>query len=375
MSDAPQVVLFHSPCGDGTCAAWALSKRWSDAEFVPASYGDPLPPEGVIRGKHVLIGDFSYPRDQLVELGKIAKSVTILDHHRSAEKDLADFIVPTLAPLSVLAEAEMNRQPVPGLPIQALFDQERSGAMLAWRYAFPSNNPPPLVRYVEDRDLWRWALPNSRETNAWIGSFPLTLEAYEEAHVALLNDRGGSIPFAGAAIERMNAKLIGEMLEHTARPMTIAGHEVMVANVWKSFASDAAGLLAEDAPFGATWFQRADGMLEFSLRNRGDDAVDVSEIAEQMGKKLGTVGGGHVRAAGFSAPLRYLDEGCFDHHEEVAEMIQGAQAVAEPVDSIPCGIVKAPQIEVPNDLPVAEDRPSAEAETGRDTQVAEEPVS
>jgi nanoRNase/pAp phosphatase (c-di-AMP/oligoRNAs hydrolase) len=40
-----------------------------------------------------------------------------------------------------------------------------------------------------------------------------------------------------------------------------------------------------------TWFERKDGMTQFSLRSI--DEIDVSEIAKQY------LGGGHTHAAGF----------------------------------------------------------------------------
>jgi len=38
-----------------------------------------------------------------------------------------------------------------------------SGATLAWQFFHPKVEIPPLFRYVEDKDIWRWALVNSNE--------------------------------------------------------------------------------------------------------------------------------------------------------------------------------------------------------------------
>ena len=89
--------------------------------------------------------------------------------------------------------------------------------------------------------------------------------------------------------------------------MTIAGVRVPVVNVPYTMASDAAGTLAEEALFAASYFDRADGMRVFSLRSRSGGA-DVSIIASEMGKRLGTAGGGHARAAGFQAPRGWEGE-------------------------------------------------------------------
>jgi nanoRNase/pAp phosphatase (c-di-AMP/oligoRNAs hydrolase) len=61
-------------------------------------------------------------------------------------------------------------------------------------------------------------------------------------------------------------------------------------------ASEAAGALAEKAPFAATYYDGVDAR-HFSLRSRGDGGADVSAIAQAYG------GGGHKNAAGFQMPI------------------------------------------------------------------------
>ncbi len=68
-------------------------------------------------------------------------------------------------------------------------------------------------------------------------------------------------------------------------------YEVPVVNATVLF-SDIAGELAKGKPFGACYFDRADGKRQWSLRS-SPDGVDVSEIAKLYG------GGGHKNAAGF----------------------------------------------------------------------------
>jgi oligoribonuclease NrnB/cAMP/cGMP phosphodiesterase (DHH superfamily) len=50
-------------------------------------------------------------------------------------------------------------------------------------------------------------------------------------------------------------------------------------------------LCTEHAQIGMGWFERRDGLIQFSLRSNGD--IDVSKIATRFG------GGGHKNAAGF----------------------------------------------------------------------------
>ena len=70
---------------------------------------------------------------------------------------------------------------------------DRSGAMLGWRYMHPGQEPPPLIGYVQDRDLWRFELPNSREISAALGSYPMDFEVWKSLDVDDLAREGTAI--------------------------------------------------------------------------------------------------------------------------------------------------------------------------------------
>src|SRR5688572_2371816 len=78
----PDVCVYHGDCDDGFGAAWAIWLRWPDIEFVPGKYGEPLPD---MTGKHVLFVDFSAKRPEIEAMAKVAKSIVIIDHHKTAE--------------------------------------------------------------------------------------------------------------------------------------------------------------------------------------------------------------------------------------------------------------------------------------------------
>jgi hypothetical protein len=288
----PDLCIHHAPCADGFTAAWAIWKRWPDIEFHPGVYGA-APPD--VTGKHVLIVDFSYKRPVLEEMARSAKSITILDHHKSAEEDLRPFRVrgfQSLEPLTVIPDLA-EHQGI--LPIQALFDMDRSGAMLAWVYAHPGKDAPRLVWHVQDRDLWRFELEGTRAIQATVFSYPYDFAVWDELAAALETEAGRSLIIAqGEAIERKHQKDVAELLGLCTREMVIGGHRVPVANLPYTLSSDGAGQLAEGQPFGACYYDNAEGRRVFSLRSR-DGGLDVSAIAAHYG------GGGHARAAGFTA--------------------------------------------------------------------------
>lgn len=274
----PDVVIYHDPCLDGIVAAWAIWRRWPDVELVPANYGQ-APPD--VTGKRVLIVDFSYKRDVLVDMSFTAAGIVVLDHHKTANEDLAPFIG-LGAPFEV--------------PLTALFDMERSGARLAWDYADESGDEPPrLVQHVEDRDLWRFALPHTREITAYLFSLPFTVEAMGRADMRMELPGGlEDVIGCGRAILQQHDKDVVEIIATSARTIEINGVTMECANAPKRFSSDVAGALAErhTLGIGASYF---DGPTHrhWSLRSRKGSTIECNRIAEAFG------GGGHPGAAGF----------------------------------------------------------------------------
>lgn len=295
----PDVCIYHGNCADGFTSAWAVWKKWGNAvKFFPGVYGEE-PPD--VTDQDVLIVDFSYKRPVLEEMAKSASSITILDHHKAAEADLAAFtsIDGVLIPAAQLVE---QAQFMHTHPIQARFRMDMSGAALTWAYCFPDEPQPWIVRYVQDRDLWRFELTGSREVAASLFSYPYDFEIWDI--FALRLDEGVSSTLAviaeGAAIERKHHKDIAELLAISTRYMTIGGYLVKVANLPYTMSSDAAGALAKGQAFGACYFDRADARI-FSLRS-APDGIDVSEIAAAYG------GGGHKHASGFQVPIGWEGE-------------------------------------------------------------------
>lgn len=282
------LVIYHSPCLDGFTAAWAMWLKHPDAEFVPGVYGQE-PPD--CTGRDVYLLDFSYKLPVMLEILKVAEHVTILDHHKSAEQEL-----------SLLAREEY------GLGrCDVVFYMEKSGARLAWEWFHPDAEVPLFVRLVEDRDLWRFALSDSKAMNSAFFSYDYDFETWSSLRAACEEQNSYSpLLVAGTAIERKQAKdvreLVSRLVHHRAfaKAWSLCQRQVPCANLPYTLASDAAGLMAETAPFAATYFQETDGSFNFSLRSRGAAGVDVSEVAKVYG------GGGHRNAAGFR--VRSLEE-------------------------------------------------------------------
>jgi len=294
------ICIYHGNCADGFTAAWAVRKALgTEVEFIPGIYGE-APPD--VTGADVITVDFSYKRPVIEAMAETCRSMLILDHHKTAEKDLADLARPDPDCAGWTAYRRMLLSADEA--VFAVFDMDRSGAQIAWDFFHPGQPRPKLVDYVADRDLWRFALPHSREIAAWVFSHHYDFEDWGDI-AAVLDGGGFNMAAAGGEdIERKHFKDIHGLLKITRREMVIGGHRVPVANLPYTMASDAAGAMAEDAPFAACYFDRSDARV-FSLRSRREGGMDVAEIAASYG------GGGHRNAAGFQAPIGWEGDDAF----------------------------------------------------------------
>lgn len=309
----PDICIYHGNCADGFTAAWAVWKRFGDSvRYVPGIYGAP-PPD--VTGLNVVIVDFSYKRPVLAEMLKSANSILVLDHHKTAEADLAQggeegrFMAMGLfsGPVSwerYLENLWQDECENAGKLVYTLFDMSRSGAGIAWDFFHPDDARPQLIAYVQDRDLWKFDLPHSRAVNAFVFAHEYTFENWERLYQTPLKD----IVTAGEAIEQKHHKDVAELVTALRREMCIGGHWVPVANLPYTLTSDAGHMMCKPyaspnlqgeivtPPFAACYWDTPAGRV-FSLRS--DDTLggaDVSLIAKSFG------GGGHKNAAGFTMP-------------------------------------------------------------------------
>jgi hypothetical protein len=157
------LVFYHgSNCPDGFTAAYAAYlARGAAAEYVPVEH--PLNEAALpdVAGRHVVTLDYAFPKDVCQRMIARAASFLVLDHHASAEKELV--------------------HTAPALPARhAVFEMKMSGATLAWSFFHPGKEMPLFFRYIEDRDIWRWAFRSSREVcDALSATVPNTFEALD----------------------------------------------------------------------------------------------------------------------------------------------------------------------------------------------------
>lgn len=269
-------VIYHANCADGFGAAMVARDVFGTVgvNYTAASYQEP-PPD--VTGQDVIILDFSYKASVILEMCKKAQSIKIIDHHLSTINDLAG--------LDSLASN-----------LRLCLDQNYSGAMLAWRHFIGEDHAPPkLLEYIQDRDLWRFELPNSREVSAALFSYPYDFALWRKFYADHGNDTIDCLAREGAAILRKQEKDLAELIPQLRSKMIIAGQPVPVVNLPYTLASEAGHILARNEIFAASYYITQVHWV-FSLRS-SFDGIDVSEVAQKFG------GGGHRHASGFKIAI------------------------------------------------------------------------
>lgn len=279
------LVIYHANCMDGFTSAYVFSESrasaYDEVEYLPWAYGEARPVESnKFLGKDVYILDFSFSRFHLRSFCSLANNITLIDHHKTAQADLENW------------EDKPDN-------LHIIFDMNKSGAGLTWDTLIPEASARPnLVNYVEDRDLWKFALARSKDVNAYIAFAPKTFARYKDLEDELEASLGECVEI-GTALKDYHQQICESIASDLARPCIFtlqdARVEGLIANCTGQFASEVGNILAKrSGKFGATSYTDSEGNLRVSLRSIGD--FDVSELAKLYG------GGGNKNAAGFVVP-------------------------------------------------------------------------
>jgi oligoribonuclease NrnB/cAMP/cGMP phosphodiesterase (DHH superfamily) len=264
-------VLYHGKCPDGFGGAYAAWKKFNDsAEYIPVKYGEPLP-EG-LEDKDIYIVDFCYEDPAILSVLKAhTKKVVVLDHHASSRENVESFP-------------------------EHVFDNDRSGSTIAWTYFHPEAPMPNLLKYLEDGDLYKYSLPETRDVFSYLLVLPYDFQEWDSLVQTLEDDAARTEFLKKASIYSEYFKLLGDLCVEGAKKVSFEGYECLFANshpamTMKSYVGNE--LAKKFPPFALVVSAHPEG---FGVSIRGNGSVDVSKIAEKYG------GGGHHNAAGFLIP-------------------------------------------------------------------------
>lgn len=253
-------------------SAWSFFKNKENTKFIGVQYDKPMP--DFEAGDDIYILDFSYAPEVIIGAAKKANSITLIDHHKTAQEDHDQYWSSHSMPANV----------------NILFDQNHSGCVLAWKHFFPDKPVPDLLNIIEDHDLWRFRYPNTKAIMCALHSkIPFKIQNLNKlfgGDSLMKIERTGNL-----LLEQRNGSVKRLMIKKHS--MQLGSATGLAVNAPPEFSNELGHELAKESlTFGLTY--QYDGESKkwwFAIRSTGD--YDVSEIAKLYG------GGGHKNAAGF----------------------------------------------------------------------------
>lgn len=270
--------FYHAGCPDGFGAAWSVRRAWGDDAWYIARGHEDRVKLADCEDALVAFVDIAPAQDELRALADVAAQVMVIDHHVTARDRLAS------------DPSQVNDLEADGHVLH--FDLGHSGSVLAWQTFHPDTDTPDLLRYVEDQDLWNWALPDSDAVNAAIASYPREFETWDRLAAEPIE----KLVDEGKPILRANRIEVERRLEHV-RPIALGTERIEAVNASIN-RSQIGHEIAKRASFGKQWgiVYRVEGAEVFAtIYSIGD--LDVSKVALEYG------GGGHKNASGFHVSL------------------------------------------------------------------------
>ena len=295
------VIFAHSHCTDGLCAASIMKRainiclNTEDIVVIFVRYGEEkkaLEQAEIDDKTDVYIVDFSFSRNDTLDIAKKCKNLIILDHHITAFEKLEGI------------EKESDN-------IDFFFDNNMSGATLvnglvAERF-LDFGKSQAIVNYVadlvEDRDLWNFKLKDTKAFGEFVFSQiePNDIDAFSEILFDSDMKKIQSYVDLGNILDKNKKKQINQRLEQMRNPTvleipypeTFEQVQVIFVNETQS------DLISELGNAICKKFQKpvclykilSTGMVSLSFRSM-DNLIDMSKIAVALG------GGGHRNACG-----------------------------------------------------------------------------
>ncbi|MBA3937032.1 MAG: hypothetical protein H0X38_06195 [Planctomycetes bacterium] len=267
--------IYHKNCLDGNGSAAVVARKVPDCEFLAMQYSM-TPPQVLDRVLYMV--DFGLPIAHMRALKAQSSEFIWIDHHASQ--------LPICKTLG-----------------WGVMDTTECGTSLTWKTLFPGQEPPPVIAYIKDKDLWQWKLPDSRAVSEGLtATFPgERFAGILEADIAAMATLGR--PLLAAKMERvLKAAKTGLSVE---APYGMVGARALAVNTNQDqnelgdhiCTPVAAGGMGYD--LAVLYYRKGTARWVHSLRSAEGGRVDCGTIAERRG------GGGHPNSA------CYLDPVCF----------------------------------------------------------------
>lgn len=263
-------------CSDGTMAAAVFLRKFPEGKTFPLSHGatdaDFSPAlDAAEDASEVYFLDCEIGYKQFLPKGY---KITVIDHHVSTHDDLVKE-----------GEASPN--------LTYIFDNEKSGASLAWGHFFPDEEMPELIRYIEDADLWRLAYGDTTiGVRTYCSKFwnrPKDMLGLLSVPIEEIQEKGKTL------FEFMDAAIHNSLLHIGSLSLVVGPYIVRAYNV-TMFQPVVGMRLSKDTGEVALCYTIEGDMVRTSIRSHEGQSPTALEVGELLG------GGGHKHMAGAEVP-------------------------------------------------------------------------
>jgi len=263
--------VYHKGCIDGTMAAAVLLHKFSDAKVYPLNHNF-APSDLTPILKDITLDTMVYTLDCALGVEEILATgtqVITIDHHISM-KDRLETV------------AAKNQK------FTYIFNNDKSGASLAWSYFFPELPTPRVVELVEDHDLWTCTY--GQETKE-INSYLMLYSDKPQEILALLNGIPDEVRRGGALLSQYIDLLVQQFSEFKPVHLKIGTHIVRGYNVTTA-QSQAGDVLSDQVKAAVCLFMIRGDHVKLSFRSKDDHVPSSLDLAQMLD------GGGHANSAG-----------------------------------------------------------------------------
>jgi uncharacterized protein len=263
--------IYHKNCNDGTLAGAILLRKYPNARLYPLSHAyseNDLKEIANTMDKSAVLYtlDCALGAREMLELGH---KVITLDHHISVRELLEDMLV-------------LHKD------FTYIFDNDKSGASLAWQYFFPQSDIPRLVKYVEDSDLGQWQCGKDGQA---VNNYLYLFHNRPEEVLEIMESDLSIAVVKGAVITDYVEKQVETSIKMPSILLKVGEHEVSGFNITENV-SECGNILSDKLDRAVAMFRIEGGNVSFSFRSKNRHTPSARELAEILG------GGGHHNAGG-----------------------------------------------------------------------------
>jgi len=283
MSNPKTICLFHKDCIDGTAAAAVVLKKFPNTKFFPFGHDytedslTTIAPD-LEEATKLIIVDGSWGVEWFLN-NFPSLSITLIDHHVSNSEKLHELVI-----------SHKN--------LKLVFDLNHCATVLAWKYFFPDETQPEIMKHIEDGDLWL------KKYEADTPNVTAVLSIYRnqpDNYLKLFSADLAELKKQGSYISEYVQSSIEKFIKIPPVKINIGDHEVLAFNITEQ-QSVCGNLLATEHNQAVALFTIKGDVVRLSFRSTDKHSPSALELATKLS------GGGHRNSSGGQMTLREFIE-------------------------------------------------------------------